>query len=123
MGKIEFGFYRLDVWKLGMDLVKRVYDITKAFPQDERYSLTSQLRRAVVSVPLNIAEGSAKRTKADFAKFVRIALGSLMEVVTCLHIAVDQKYLTEGDRDKILKSIEELYFKLIGLDKVLVKNS
>jgi len=93
MGKVEYSFYRLDVWKLGMSLVNEIYTITKDFPGGEKFCLTSQLRRAVISVPLNIAEGSIKRTKRDFASFVRISLGSLMEVMTCIEIAFNQKYI------------------------------
>ncbi|NTV41168.1 MAG: four helix bundle protein [Candidatus Moranbacteria bacterium] len=70
MSKVEYGFYRLEVWKLGMELVDFIYVLTKKFPSDEKFALVSQMRRAAVSVPLNIAEGSIKRTKKDFASFV-----------------------------------------------------
>lgn len=119
MGKVEYGFYRLEVWKLGMKLVSDVYDITKKFPSDEKFSLVSQIRRAAISVPLNIAEGSSKRTKKDFASFVRIALGSLMEVMACLEIALGQKFTNNVEHEKFQKIIQELYFKLISLDKFL----
>lgn len=120
MGKVEYGFYRLEVWKLGMKLVSEIYDITKKFPNEEKFSLISQIRRAAISVPLNIAEGSIKRTKKDFASFVRIALGSLMEVMTCLEISLDQKYISKIEYEKFQKTIQELYFKLISLDKFLI---
>jgi four helix bundle protein len=123
MQKIEFGFYRLEVWQLGMNLVDFVYVITKNFPSEEKFSLLSQIRRAAVSVPLNIAEGSAKRSKKDFASFVRIALGSLMEVMTCLEISLRQWYITKEQHEKSQKVIQELYFKLIALDKFLTKVS
>src|SRR3989338_4333031 len=95
--KVEYSFYRLEVWKLGMNLVNEVYSLTKKFPKDEVFCLSSQLRRAVISVPLNISEGSAKRTKKDFAYFVRISLGSLMETMTCIEISLNQKYIFEKE--------------------------
>lgn len=122
MQKVEYGFYRLEVWKLGMKLVSFVYEITKKFPNDEKFGLVSQIRRASVSVPLNIAEGSIKKTKKDFAHYARIALGSLMETMTCLEISLEQQYITKNDYEKIQEIIQELYFKLIALDKFLTKN-
>lgn len=119
--KVEYGFERLEVWKLGMQLVNEIYSITKNFPQEEKFGLTSQVCRAAISVPLNIAEGSAKRTKKDFALFVRIALGSLMEVATCTEISVNQGYIDVGRRDKIQELIQGLYFKLIALSKFLTR--
>lgn len=123
MQKVEYGFYRLEVWKLGMQLVDMIYEITKKFPSEEKFSLISQIRRAAVSVPLNIAEGSIKRTKKDFASFIRIALGSLMETMTCLEISLSQKYITMQDYEKSQKLIQELYFKLIALDKFLTNKT
>ena len=121
--KVEYSFYRLEVWKLGMNLVNEVYSVTKKFPKGEIYSLTSQLRRAIISVTLNIAEGSAKRTKKDFAYFVRIYLGSLMEAMTCIEISYHQKYITQIEYEKIQELVQELYFKLIALDKFLTKDN
>jgi len=121
--KVEYSFYRLEVWKLGMNLVNEVYLLTKKFPKDEMFSLVSQLRRAAISVPLNIAEGSAKRTNKDFANFVRIALGSLMETMTCIEISFSQKYIVQAEYDKIQEMVQELYFKLIALDKFLTKSN
>lgn len=123
MSKVEYGFYRLEVWKLGMKLVSEIYDITKKFPGEEKFSLVSQIRRAAISVPLNIAEGSTKRTKRDFASFVRISLGSLMEVMTCLEISLNQKYINKVEYENFQKIIQELYFKLISLDKFLTNKS
>lgn len=122
MQKVEYSFKRLDVWKKGMQLVNEIYNLTKQFPNEEKFALISQLRRAAVSIPLNIAEGSIKRTKKDFASFVRIALGSLMEVMTCLEIALNQKYISAIDYERQEKLIQELYFKLIALDKFLTKD-
>lgn len=122
MKKVEYSFYRLDVWKLGMQLVNDIYSITRKFPTEEKFCLASQIRRAAISVPLNIAEGSAKRTKKDFASFIRIALGSLMETMTCLDISLEQKYITKNEYEKFQLLIQELYFKLISLDKFLTSS-
>ncbi len=119
--KVQYGFYKLDVWQLGIKLVSKTYLITKYFPKEEKFCLTSQLRRAAISVPLNIAEGSIKRTKKNFASFIRIALGSLMEVMTCFEISLNQKYIKQKEYDEFQKLIQELYFKLISLDKFLTK--
>ena len=119
MKEVEYGFYRLKVWQIGMKLVNEIYLITKNFPSEEKFSLVSQIRRAAISVPLNIAEGSAKRTKKEFALFVRIALGSLMETMTCLEISLAQKYIIKSEYESFKNLIQELYFKLISLDKFL----
>lgn len=121
--KVEYSFYKLDVWKLGMKIVNEIYSITKNFPNDEKFCLVAQIRRAAISIPLNIAEGSAKRTNKDFANFVRIALGSLMETITCVEIALEQKYVNKEIYDKLNKVIQEEYFKLIALDKFLTKGN
>ena len=105
------------------NLVNEIYSLTKKFPKEETFCLTAQLRRAVISVPLNIAEGSIKRTKKDFAYFVRISLGSLMETMTCIEISLNQKYITKEECEKIQELVQELYFKLISLDKFLTKNN
>jgi four helix bundle protein len=120
--KVEYSFYRLEVWKLGMDLVNEVYFFTKKFPKEEIFCLVAQLRRAVISVPLNIAEGSAKRSNKDFANFVRIALGSLMETMTCIEISFSQKYIIYEEYQKVQEMVQQLYFKLIALDKFLTKS-
>ena len=86
-------FKNLIVWQKAMELVKAVYALGKAFPADERYSLTDQLRRAVVSIPSNIAEGNGRASNADYGHFLAIARGSLYETMTQLQIAVDLGYI------------------------------
>ncbi len=83
----------LEVWQRAMTLVERCYGETKSFPQDERFGLTGQLRRAAVSVPSNVAEGSCRLTTKAFINHVSIALGSLAEVETCVEIALRLGYL------------------------------
>jgi len=83
----------LEVWKKAMELAREVYALTKGFPADERFGLTNQVRRAVVSVASNIAEGAARGSHAEFIRFLRIALGSLAEVETQLLLATDLGYV------------------------------
>ncbi len=116
---VEYSFRKLDVWKIGMDLVSDVYRLAATFPDNEKFALISQIKRAAISVPLNIAEGSIKKTKKDFGKFIRTALGSLMEVIACLEIAIQQKYTDRAVIAESEKKAQELYFKLIKLDKFL----
>ena len=77
----------LDVWKKAVDLVQQIYDLTRNFPKNEDYSLTSQMRRAAISVPSNIAEGAARQTKKEFMQFLHMAQGSLSELDTQIEIA------------------------------------
>ena len=86
-------FKDLIVWQRAMELVKAVYALSKAFPADERYALTDQLRRAVTSIPSNIAEGSGRASNADYGHFLSIARGSLYETMTQLQVAVDLGYI------------------------------
>ena len=90
-------FRELDVWNIAMDLVDRVYELINRFPVEERFALCDQLRRAVVSVPSNIAEGFGRETHRDFAHFLVQARGSLYEVETQLEIAVRRGYVNDGD--------------------------
>jgi four helix bundle protein len=102
----------LDVWKLGIQLVKDIYATTAKFPQEEMYGLTSQLRRAAVSVPSNIAEGAARNGKKEFIQFLYISLGSLSEIETLLIIAEDLNYLDDASfRDRVTA----LRMKLLNL--------
>ena len=90
------GYFRdLIVWQKAMELVKVVYALSKTFPADERYALTDQLRRAVVSIPSNIAEGNGRAGNKDYAHFLSIARGSLYETLTQLQIAHDLGYIGE----------------------------
>ena len=89
----KLGYKKLKIWQAGKELVKAVYAKIRTFPQEERYALCDQLRRAAVSVPSNIAEGYGRDTHKDFAHFISLATGSLYEVATQLDIAVDLSYM------------------------------
>ena len=116
---MEFNYEKMDVVKGAKKVIVCVYKVTNKFPDSEVYGLTSQLRRAVVSVLLNVAEGSSRQTKKDFKRFVRISIGSLVEVDAALKIAIDLEYITNSDYVEIEPLIQEVYFKLIGLSKYL----
>jgi four helix bundle protein len=87
---------KLEVWKLSMELCREVYDLTAKLPENEKYGLVSQIRRAAVSVPSNISEGAARNTKAEFDHFLSIARGSLAELDTQLQLCtIYLNFLTE----------------------------
>ena len=93
---MNFSYKQLIVWQKAMALVRLVYLQTKSFPQEERYSLTDQLRRAVVSIPSNIAEGNGRAGNKDYSHFLSIARGSLYETLTQLEIAYNLGYMEEN---------------------------
>ena len=111
----------LDVWKKSVLLVTSIYEVTKAFPKDEIYGITNQIRRSAVSIPSNIAEGSARQGDKEFAHFLYISLGSLSELETQLIIANNLKYLTLNDYEMTIDRLEEIRKMLLGLIK-FVKN-
>jgi four helix bundle protein len=117
-GKVE-NHKDLDVWKEAIELVLDIYEITKSFPKEEVYGLTSQIRRATVSIPSNIAEGAARSSKKEFLKFLYIALGSLSELETELIIAHRLGYFHRNDIFKKLEIVKKL---LLGLIKSLKKS-
>ncbi|WP_179317371.1 four helix bundle protein [Winogradskyella undariae] len=103
----------LEVYKLSLDLVEEIYSLTKDFPSSENYGLTSQLRRAAVSLPSNIAEGSSRGSTKDFIRFLNIASGSLSEVETQLIIAERIGYVAFPDTLKNnINSIQKMLYRL-----------
>ena len=90
-----FNFEKLDVWQKAIDFADQVYNPTRNFPSDERFGLTTQMRRAAVSVSSNIAEGTSRLSQTDFARFVEIATGSVFEVVSQSFIGRRQGFLKE----------------------------
>ena len=103
---------KLIVWQVSMQLTKEIYVITNSYPGDERFGLTQQTRKSVVSIPSNIAEGAARQGKREFKNFLSIAQGSLSELDTQLEIAVILDYLTSEQYAKISE-------KMISVDKML----
>jgi four helix bundle protein len=111
----------LDVWKCSMDLVTLVYQNTAQLPKEERYGLTSQMRRAAVSIPSNIAEGSARKGDKELIQFITIALGSVAELETQYLIAIRLKLIEENN------NLEDLIIKvrqlLLGYRNYLVRKT
>jgi four helix bundle protein len=106
----------LVVWQKAMDLVEQIYRCTLSYPVEERYGLTSQMRRAAVSVPSNIAEGQGRRsTDIEFVRFLGIALGSLCELETQLEVSRRLKLVTSEQSASLQTSIEEVGRMLNGL--------
>jgi four helix bundle protein len=101
----KFNFERLRVYQDALEFSKQVYKVTKKFPRDELFGLTSQFRRAVSSIPLNIAEGSSL-TKTQFKDFLRRARGSVHECVTILFLALDNDYISEKNKRKCIKIVK-----------------
>jgi four helix bundle protein len=112
MGK---SYRELLAWQKAMELVTQVYRTTKDFPRDETYGLTSQLRRASVSVPSNIAEGQARFSSKEFHHFLSVARGSLVEVETQILIAENLGYLDSNQREVLINKTSELGRILNGL--------
>lgn len=109
----------LMVWQMGMNLVVGVYQLTKLFPRDEQFALTSQVRRAAVSVPANIAEGHGRLRRGDFLHHLSIARGSLSEVETHLEIAVRLGYLQQEQTQGASDTIQHVGRLLNGLIRSL----
>jgi four helix bundle protein len=93
------------VWQKSIDLVTEIYKITKGFPKEEIYGITSQIRRSSVSVPSNIAEGAGRKSDKEFKQFLFIALGSLSELETQIIIAKNLEYINQDINDKIIIDI------------------
>ncbi len=111
----------LDAWKLGVRACTRVYEATASFPSDERFGLVSQLRRAVVSIPSNIAEGWGRGSTQDYARFLRIARGSLYEVETQLVVAKELGFMPDEACRETTASVRECGRVLAGLIKSIEK--
>ena len=111
------GFRRLMVWQQAMSLAKECYLLTKPFPREEQFGLTSQIRRAAVSIPANIAEGSARGSAREFSRFLRIAGGSLRELETYLLMIVDLGLSTEDRVAPLMRQLESASRLLQRLQK------
>lgn len=111
----KYSFEKLDVWQQSRELVKAIYEITHEFPTEEKYGLTSQIRRATISVSSNLAEGAARKTAKDQAYFSTIAYGSLMEMLNQLILASDLEFITAEALNSIRPKIEEVGNKLNSL--------
>jgi four helix bundle protein len=105
----------LAIWKKAMQLVVQVYHLTRRFPREEMHGLTSQMRRAAVSIPTNIAEGWGRGSRKEYIQFLRIARGSLLELETLLAISRNLRYLSQEDMQARLALVGEISRMLSGL--------
>lgn len=112
-------FKELLVWQKSIDFVTEMYKVSETFPKGEIYGLTSQIRRASVSIPSNIAEGNSRRSKPDYLQFLKIARGSCAELETQLIISKNLNFLTEADYIKLNSDIIEISKMLNGLINAL----
>ncbi|MHB1035595.1 MAG: four helix bundle protein [Pirellulales bacterium] len=113
----------LKVWQRGMDMVMAVYRLTAQFPSEEKYGLSSQMRRAGVSVVSNIAEGAARQGNAEFVQFLHVSLGSVSELDTQLELARRLGFVRDEDWQRLDGDLQEIDRMLIGLRNSLRKQS
>ncbi len=118
---MEFSFEKLIIWQKSRIIVKEVYKIASLFPHQEKYGLSDQIRRAVISVSSNIAEGTGRFSNKEKIHFCEIAYGSLMEVMCQLTLAVDLEMTTPEKVDKLRPIIEELSRQLCAYRKSMLK--
>ena len=112
-------YRELTVWQKSIDWVEQIYQASKSFPPEERFGLTSQIRRAAVSVPSNVAEGAARSGTREFLQFLSVASGSLAEVETQLILAQRMNMLTEAEYEALMQEADELGWMLGGLKRSL----
>jgi|SRR5262245_26612120 len=113
----------LETWQRAMDLVEETYEETRTFPKDELYGLTNQLRRAVISIPSNIAEGQGRESLKEFLHHLSIAYGSLCEAQTQILIALRLHYLDAEKTEKLMNRTNEVGRLINGLSRSLAKQS
>ncbi len=116
-------YTKIEAWKLADDLTVAAYLVSKTFPREEVYGLTSQLRRASYSVPANICEGSSRESKKDYLHFLYIARGSLSETQYFIHLSRRLGYLPEADAEQLLGQTKQTFACLHGLIKAVEKES
>ena len=118
----EFKFEKLVVWQKAIEYANLLYSVTDEFPSRENFGLTSQLRRAAVSVSSNIAEGNSRSSRADYARFIEIAYGSLMETVSQLHIARLRQFCNQDQFRQLTQDAAVIARMLSGLRSSLTSD-
>lgn len=108
-------FRKYDAWQNALQVVETIYRLTKCFPEDEKYGLTNQVRRAAVSIASNIAEGASRESEVDFARFLEISLGSAFEVETQILIANQLGYVTAENYEPLLNQLTILQKQINSL--------
>jgi four helix bundle protein len=114
-------FKELKIWQKGRNFVKEIYLTVSKFPPEERFALTSQMKRAVISIASNIAEGAGRETSKDFARFLDIANGSAFELETHIYLAFDLGFINEEILTNLIEKIEEIEKMIYGFKKRLDK--
>lgn len=117
---MDFKFEKLRIWQSSMKFGEEIFQLSKGFPTDEKFNLTSQIRRAVDSIALNIAEGATGNSQAEFKKFIGYSLRSIAEVVTCLHKAKLRVYVSEDQFNEYYKNAFDLMNSIAAFRKTLV---
>ena len=107
-------YKKIDVWKRSYEFSKEIYGITSSFPDEEKFGLASQVRRAAVSIPINIAEGSGRNSRKDFANFIQIAIGSASEVECELLLSKDLNFIDDENFSGLCKEIIEFRKTLLN---------
>ena len=115
--RYTFSFEKLNVWVNSKELVTEIYKLTRNFPDEEKFGLTNQLRRASISIASNLAEGTSRQTNKDKAHFSTMAFSSLMEVLNQLIIAKDLNYISNSDYNNLRTHIEKISNMLNALRK------
>lgn len=115
-----FGFEKLEVWQKAIALANFVYKVTATFPNEERFGLVSQMRRAAVSVSANVAEGSSRWSRVEQTRFIEMAYGSLMELLSEAKIAEEQGFLLSADYMQIRTDASEIARMISGLRRSLL---
>lgn len=119
MGSNQPPHKSLKAWKYGIELVKDIYKLNQGFPKEEIYGLTSQMRRAAISIPSNIAEGAIGRTKKHFASYLLNAIGSLAELDTQIEIAHMLEYINHDDKTEVIEKLNRVKALTLGLKNSL----
>ena len=114
-----YSFEKLDVWNLSRKLTKNIYQISKKFPNEEKFGLVSQMRRAAVSVPSNISEGAARNSRKEFINFLHIAQGSVSELETQILISRNLGFIEPKKVEPLLQELDEISKMIIGLQRSL----
>lgn len=123
MNDSKYSYKNLEAYKESKTLVKQVYALLKRFPREEQYALCDQLRRAVISVPSNIAEGSGRTSAKDQAHFLEMAFGSLMEVDCQMDIAQDLGYVSSDELEVVSKQVRQVAALLSGMRNKCLERS
>lgn len=107
-----FKFEKLEVWKMALNVAEEVHLLTRSFPKEEMFSLSSQMKRAADSISLNIAEGSTGQSNPEQRRFLAYAQRSALEVVNCMYLSIRRKYISQLEFDKFYKDLDKLIAKI-----------